>query len=136
MKLRGGEFSTGTTGIFQPELTVGPGSLSRFPPSRPCEACHAALASGIRSYKQADSEAGRGDYGAFYGIRDRRILGDLDPQRLLTLEHFDGRLPKLSVLGPSSPLAASPQTSNVGSSVARVRTLWSSTKRIRVFTLT
>jgi hypothetical protein len=24
MKLRGGEFSTGTTGIFQPELTILP----------------------------------------------------------------------------------------------------------------
>lgn len=31
MKLRGGEFSTGTTGIFQPELTLVSARLSAVP---------------------------------------------------------------------------------------------------------
>ncbi len=30
MKLRGGEFSTGTTGNFQPELTIQPSFVSRW----------------------------------------------------------------------------------------------------------
>jgi hypothetical protein len=56
MKLRGGEFSTGTTGIFQPELTFR--KMSRFTQTDTVALCHPLRCNG--SCQRSGNNVARG----------------------------------------------------------------------------